>query len=55
MRPTKNLDAGEQTRRAHRAVMRMTLAGIAMSSSLPAGVAASTVYLLKESQHEGAE
>ena len=38
-----------------RPLLRMTLGGIAMSSSLPAGVAASTGYWLRELQREGAD
>jgi putative heme transporter len=36
-------------------LLRMTLAGIAMSASLPGGTAASTLYWFRELRHEGAE
>jgi uncharacterized membrane protein YbhN (UPF0104 family) len=37
-----------------RPLLRMTLAGIAMSASLPGGTAASTLYWFRELRHEGA-
>jgi hypothetical protein len=36
-------------------LVRMTLAGIAMSAPLPGGTAASTLYWFRELRHEGAE